>query len=108
MFAHKYHLELPAVEIVTDDYLMAVPFESGAGFGDQEGLVRFQLPGELIQYESMRRWKTHLERDDVPVSGPLVYHWLEDLGYLVHFDVQTSLAGLNLMFRLGGPISTAF
>lgn len=39
----------------------------------------------------------YLEGDDEALGRPLVDHGLEDLGDLVHLDVQAALAGLDLV-----------
>ena len=44
--------------------------------------------------------RAHFKRDDVALARPLGDERLEDLGHLVHLDVQTALARLDLVHRL--------
>jgi hypothetical protein len=42
----------------------------------------------------------NFERDDEAFSGPFLYERFENLGHLIHLDMQTSFPGLYLVLRL--------
>ena len=68
---------LSSVQVVADDYLVAVSFKGGTGFGYEQRLVRFQLLSNRrgIDLLKMRRIsKAYLEGNHITFPCPLVHH----------------------------------
>jgi len=67
------------MQVITDDDLVAVPFESLTGFGEEEVLVRFKL-FYCLGYErvglDVKKKRTNLEGDNEASWGPFIHHWL--------------------------------
>lgn len=96
------------MQIVADDDLVPVSCKRRACLRDEEGGVCLELHADISSWVTnwcYRDRETNLERNDEPFSRPLCDQGLEDLRYLVHLNVQTTLARLDLVLRLSAQVS---
>lgn len=80
---------------------MAVLLNCSSSFGDENLGVGLELyEGISFVICAWEIGERYLERDYKAVWSPLLYHGLQNLGDLIHLDVQTALTRLDLMLGL--------